>query len=34
MTNNEVVLGEDDRHLNFRVSLLLDQLQNETGKKQ
>lgn len=32
-TNNEVVLGEDDRHLNFRVSLLLDQLLNETDKK-
>lgn len=32
-TNNEVVLGEDDRHLNFRVSLLLGQLLNETEKK-
>jgi len=32
-TNNEVVLGEDDKHLNFRVSLLLDQLFNETDKK-
>lgn len=32
-TNNEVVLGEDDKHLNFRVSLFLDQLLNETDKK-
>jgi len=32
-TNNEVVLGEDDKHLNFRVSLLLDQLFNETDNK-
>lgn len=32
-TNYEVVLGEDDKHLNFRVSLLLDQLANETNKK-
>ncbi|WP_299259967.1 DUF2867 domain-containing protein [uncultured Aquimarina sp.] len=24
-SDNEIVLGEDDRHLNFRVSLLLDQ---------
>ena len=32
-TNNEVVLGEDDKHLNFRVSLLLDQLLNEKDKK-
>ncbi|WP_199798314.1 DUF2867 domain-containing protein [Hymenobacter lapidiphilus] len=32
-TNNEVVLGEDDKHLNFRVSLLLDKLPNETDKK-
>lgn len=32
-TDNEVVLGEDDKHLNFRVSLLLDQLLNEPHKK-
>lgn len=32
-TNKEIILGEDDKHLNFRVSLLLDQRLNETGKK-
>jgi hypothetical protein len=32
-TDNEVVIGEDDKHLNFRVSLLLDKLPNETDKK-
>jgi hypothetical protein len=32
-TENEVVLGEDDKHLNFRVSLLLDGLHAGTGKK-
>jgi hypothetical protein len=32
-TNNEVVIGEDDKHLNFRVSLLLDQVPNDTDKK-
>lgn len=26
-TENEVILGEDDKHLNFRVSLLLDEAQ-------
>jgi len=32
-TNNEVVIGENDKHLNFRVSLLLDQVPNDTDKK-
>ena len=32
-TENEVILGEDDKHLNFRVSLLLNQQTNETKKK-
>jgi hypothetical protein len=32
-TENEVVLGEDDKHLNFRVSLLLDRHLDDTGKK-
>ncbi len=32
-TNNEIILGEDDKHLNFRVSLFLDQRLNETNKK-
>jgi hypothetical protein len=32
-TKNEVVLGEDDKHLNFRVSLFLEQPVNELSKK-
>ena len=32
-TDNEVILGEDDKHLNFRVSLLLETLNPDTGKK-
>ncbi len=32
-TENEVILGEDDKHLNFRVSLLLETIDQETGKK-
>lgn len=32
-TDNEVVLGEDDGHLNFRVSLLLDKLEDKNEKK-
>jgi hypothetical protein len=32
-TNHEVILGEDDKHLNFRVSLLLSPLPNEAGRK-
>jgi hypothetical protein len=32
-TENEVILGEDDKHLNFRVSLYLNQQANETKKK-
>jgi len=32
-TENEVILGEDDKHLNFRVSLYLEQQTNGTKKK-
>lgn len=32
-TDNEVILGEDDRHLNFRVSLLLDKLKGKNEQK-
>ncbi|MFT4031774.1 MAG: DUF2867 domain-containing protein [Siphonobacter sp.] len=32
-TENEVVLGEDDKHLNFRVSLYLDQQAANSEKK-
>jgi len=32
-TNNEVVLGKDDKHLNFRVSLFLDRQINNIDKK-
>ncbi|MGF1638030.1 MAG: DUF2867 domain-containing protein [Cyclobacteriaceae bacterium] len=32
-TANEVILGEDDKHLNFRVSLFLDQLNTDTLTK-
>ncbi len=33
-TENEVILGEDDKHLNFRVSLFIDQKnENRTNKK-
>ncbi|WP_066507933.1 DUF2867 domain-containing protein [Rufibacter sp. DG15C] len=32
-TAQEVVLGEDDRHLNFKVSLLLESLLEGNGKK-
>lgn len=32
-TNNEVVLGEDDRHLDFRVSLYLDQPMDDKEQK-
>lgn len=28
-TNNEIILGEDDKHLDFRVSLLYDNVENE-----
>lgn len=30
---NEVVLGEDDQHLNFRVSLFIDQLSSDASNK-
>lgn len=33
-TNEEVILGEDDKHLNFRVSLFIEQQANDkTNKK-
>lgn len=32
-TENEVVLGEDDKHLNFRISLFLEQNIEEPEKK-
>ena len=32
-TNNEVILGEDDKHLDFRVSLLLENPDQDSGVK-
>jgi len=32
-TTNELILGEDDNHLNFRVSLLLEESKNDTSTK-
>jgi uncharacterized protein DUF2867 len=32
-TENEVILGENDKHLDFRVSLFLDRLLDEVGQK-
>jgi len=32
-TANEVILGEDDKHLNFRVSLFLDHPEGDLSKK-
>ncbi|MCU0416652.1 MAG: DUF2867 domain-containing protein [Cytophagaceae bacterium] len=32
-TQNEIILGEDDKHLNFRVSLFLDLSKTDTTKK-
>jgi len=32
-TENEVILGEDDKHLNFRISLLKGDSPNEAGVK-
>jgi hypothetical protein len=32
-TNNEVILGEDDKHLNFRVSLFIDKQTNDSDTK-
>lgn len=32
-TENEVILGEDDKHLNFRVSLFVEPQQNNSSKK-
>jgi hypothetical protein len=32
-TNDEVIMGEDDKHLNFRVSLRLDKHKNDHSKK-
>ena len=33
-TEHELILGEDDKHLNFRVSLYLETVPNDTGTKQ
>jgi Protein of unknown function (DUF2867) len=32
-TENEVIIGEDDKHLNFRVSLFLDNSKTDNSKK-
>jgi hypothetical protein len=32
-TDNEVIMGEDDKHLNFRVSLFLDKSKTDKSKK-
>lgn len=32
-TDNEVVLGEDDKHLNFRISLFVDNSKTDLSKK-
>jgi hypothetical protein len=32
-SDNEIILGEDDKHLDFRVSLFLDNLQNDKFEK-
>lgn len=32
-TENEIILGENDKHLNFRVSLFVEQQKNELTKK-
>lgn len=32
-TDNELIMGEDDKHLNFRFSLLLDPVKNDLGNK-
>jgi hypothetical protein len=32
-TDNELVLGEDDKHLNFRISLFLENQANDPSKK-
>lgn len=32
-SENEIILGENDKHLNFRVSLLLEEDTNEVDKK-
>lgn len=32
-TENELILGQDDKHLNFRVSLLLDKSTDKTKRK-
>ncbi|MBN2597671.1 DUF2867 domain-containing protein [Labilibaculum sp.] len=33
ITENELILGEDDKHLSFRVSLLLDSINDDVNKK-
>jgi len=32
-TENEIILGEDDKHLNFRISLLKESIHDATDKK-
>lgn len=32
-SENEIVMGEDDKHLNFRISLLLEKDTNDNAKK-
>ena len=32
-TDNEIILGEDDKHLNFRVSLYLEESKNEQAER-
>lgn len=32
-TENEVILGENDKHLDFRVSLFIDRILDEAGQK-
>lgn len=33
ITNDEIILGKDDKHLDFRVSLFLDECKNDPTKK-
>lgn len=33
VTENEIILGEDDKHLKFRVSLLVESLSSSTSQK-
>jgi hypothetical protein len=31
--DNEIIMGQDDKHLNFKVSILLEAIANDTDKK-